>query len=258
MYAEERRQKIRTIISEYKKVNVIQLSKYFSVSEVTIRKDLALLEKEGLLIRTHGGAVISDKVAFVDQYLKPVDDAENLAKRSIARELSRHVLPGNLIFLGAGTTCTEIARELSGKERLTVITNNMTAAMVLSGNINIEVFVIGGNLYRRRDNYTLIDRGIMDFFTDKYVDKIIITVDGISFKSGLTIHNEILAESYRHICEMAESKIICAISDKFNKNAFSSLSPLSGPDIFITDSQPPQGYMEYFTSHDVEVYIAGS
>lgn len=256
MYAAERLKKIRMMVSEYKKVNVAQLSKYFSVSEVTIRKDLAQLEREGLLIRTHGGAVINDSASGVDKYFEPADEAENLLKHSLAKQAAALVNNGELIFLGAGTTCTEIARELLSRNSLTVVTNNMTAAIVLSANININVFVVGGNLFRRGGNYTLIDKSMADFFSDKYMDKLFITTDGISFRSGFTIHNEVLAESYSRISAKADKTIICALSDKFNKNAFSNFASLAEPDILITDRGIPQDYLDFFKKNDVTVYIA--
>ncbi|MEG0256996.1 MAG: DeoR/GlpR family DNA-binding transcription regulator [Christensenella sp.] len=256
MFATERHQKIRQMALEYKRVDVSRLSRFFSVSEVTIRKDLERLEKEGFLIRTHGGAVLNEGSSPVESYTEPINSAEIIRKQAIGSVVSQLIDNGDLIFLGEGTTCTEIARHLKVKLDLTVITNNISAAIELSANAGIMVITTGGALKRERNSFSLEGPSVLEFLSTKYVDKIIISPNGISFNSGFSMQNDLLAQIYRQVLNKPCQRIICADSDKFNKNAFLSFGKLTDSDIVVTDEAAPEEYLKFFFEHDIRVFNA--
>ncbi len=256
MFAEERHQKIKQMIVEYRRVDVATLAKFFSISEVTARKDLIKLEKDGFLIRTHGGAVVNQKSRSVEKYTEPFDGVDAERKSKIGELLSGLVSSGDMIFLGPGTTCTHAAKILRSKELLHVITTNVTGAIELSRNPDIITMLVGGNLSRRGNNYTTIDVEAIEYLKTKYADKCVITVDGISQKSGFTVHNDMVARTYQPILKNSTEKIIIATSDKFNKNAFSHLGGLDSIDILITDKDAPPESVALLEKNGVKVYLA--
>ncbi len=255
MFAEERHQKIKQMIVEYRRVDVATLAKFFSISEVTARKDLIKLEKDGFLIRTHGGAVVNQKSRSVEKYAEPEGGPDIERKAKIGGLLNGLIKSGDMIFLGPGTTCTHAARILRSKESLHVITTNISGAIELSKNPDIITMLVGGHLSRRGSNYTTIDVEAVEYLKTKYADKCIITVDGISAKSGFTVHNDMVARTYQPILKNSTEKIVIATSDKFNKNAFSHLGDLSSIDILITDKDAPPESVELLEKHGVKVYM---
>ena len=149
MFVTERYQKIQQILLEYKRADVSRLSKLLSVSEVTIRKDLEHLEKSGFLIRTHGGAVLNEGPVASESLDYQIDPDELEHKQMIGSIVSQLVSNGDFIYLGCGTTCIEVARCLKSKQILTVITNNISAAIELSNNSDIAIITTGGNLIKK-------------------------------------------------------------------------------------------------------------
>jgi len=256
VFAAERLQKIRQMTLEYKRVDVSRLSKFFSVSEVTIRKDLEQLENEGFLIRTHGGAILNEGSSTIDGFIEPMDSTDLARKQTIGTLVSQIVDNGDLIFLGAGTTCTEIARNLKTKTSLTVITNNISAAVELSMNQNISIITTGGDFVRKGNTFSLIGTSIIDFLDNRFLDKTIISTDGASFKAGFSVQNDVLAQIGKKALENAEKRIICITSDKFNKNAFASMGPITAADIVVTDEAAPEEYIKYLFENKIKVFNA--
>ncbi|MBC5649219.1 DeoR/GlpR family DNA-binding transcription regulator [Christensenella tenuis] len=256
MFVTERHQKIRQMILEYKRVDVSNLSRLFSVSEVTIRKDLEQLEKEGFLVRTHGGAILNEGSLPLESSISTADPDLLLKKQKIGDVLEKIISNNELIFLGAGSTCAEVSRKLVTKNELAVITNNINAIVILSENPNITLITTGGNATRKNSSIALTGSETIEFLKGKYVDKAIVSADGISYLNGFSLQNDIIAQAYTLVFNQANEKIVCATSDKFNKNAYSSFSPIDGIDTLITDASAPDDYLKYFFDHNIRVFNA--
>ena len=143
MFANERRNYIKKLILQNKKIEVFRLSTQLGVSEVTIRKDLEYLENTGFLIRTHGGAVLNE--AFGSSG----DNGSDLTPQhiqTISNTASCLIDNGDLIYLGADTLCTAIAQKLLQRQMLTIITNNLAAAETVSEYPNIKTIGPGGDV----------------------------------------------------------------------------------------------------------------
>ena len=132
MFASERRKKICQMLMDYKSVDVSRLSKLFNISTVTIRKDLELLESEGILTRTHGGAILNDSFPQQEHTPDAVEDMCNPEESLIATIASHFIQDDEFIFLGTGSICTQISRILPEKKNLTIVTNNISAAIHLN------------------------------------------------------------------------------------------------------------------------------
>src|SRR5690606_18900382 len=138
----QRREKIIELLKEDGFAKVINLAKIFKVTEVTIRQDLEKLEKEGALVREHGGAYlknIEDKVRTLS-----LSNQDNLDKKEkIASKCIEYIESGDSIILDSGSTTTEIAKKLKGFKNLTVITNALNIAMMLGTEPGIDLIVTG-------------------------------------------------------------------------------------------------------------------
>lgn len=253
MFANERHQKIRQMLLEYKRVSVSRLSKLFNVSEVTMRKDLEVLEKEGFLNRTHGGAVLNGQIAAVAG-VSSLPIPESAQDHSIAIIASHLVEDNDFIFLGSGYTCTEIAKNLRHKSRLTVVTNNISAAIMLSEIPDINIITTGGSFNKKNGLYCLVGTAIEDFLNDIYIQKSIVSVDGLSIKRGFTVSDNGVAKIYQRLAEQSNEFIVCSDHSKFDKNSFAHFGDLTLATKIVTDESAPENYIEYFCDHDIPVY----
>src|SRR5919108_3257518 len=146
MFAEERKQRILTTLRQKPAVRVTELERTLRVSAASIRRDLADLERTGLLKRTHGGA-ISARLTAVEPSLAEKEDRYQAEKIAIARLAAGLIHRGDTIFLDAGSTTRQIARELSHREGITVVTNALNIAWELSTS-EVDLIVVGGQVRR--------------------------------------------------------------------------------------------------------------
>jgi DeoR/GlpR family transcriptional regulator of sugar metabolism len=250
MFAIERQNRIREILYKEKRVDVFELSKLFSVTEVTIRRDLDKLEQEGFLIKTYGGAVLSEELSGAPLTASP-EDAVLEEKRMIGRIASQMIEPGEAIYLSPGTTCLEIARNIKEK-RVTVVTNDILIAYELKDVTGIKVIVTGGDLVQ--SSSTLVGGFALQALRGIYINKAFIGVKGVNFDSGYTI------DSYEEVMVIQEvkkiSNEIIAVADytKFNRTAFARLGELSMAKKVITNKQVPNEFKKYFFENAIKLY----
>ncbi len=253
MLANQRREKIKDLLKEDGSAKVISLARIFRVSEVTIRQDLEKLEKDGYIIREHGGAFLKSLEDSVRSFT--LFNRENMDKKEvIGRVAAGYIDSGDTIILDSGSTTTEIARNLSGKKNLTVITNALNIALILGAEPGIEVIVTGGEF--KPPTLSLTGQKAADFFEDLHVDKLFLATAGISLRSGLTYPglSDIIVK--KAMIDAADVKYLVADSTKIGKNSFASLGALSLIDYIITDAKIEKGSLQLFRDHQIEIIIA--
>lgn len=253
MFLADRIQKIKRILVEYKKVDVSNLSNILGVSEVTIRKDLERLENEGFLERMHGGAVLIENESLKNVYTM-TDIPELEHKRMIGLIAAQMVNNSEAIFLGTGTTCLQIAKNLKDKRNLTVVTNNITISVELAGIPGIKVIVTGGDLKAREYTHSLVGGSVIQAITNIYVDKAFIGVDGISFKRGYTNLDSDEAAINEEIMKYTNEFIIVADSTKFNKISFCQVGELLDAKKIISDESVPEEYIKYYYENNIQMF----
>lgn len=253
LFAAERYQKIKQVLMEYGRVDVNNLSKLLSVSEVTVRKDLEKLETQGFLLRTHGGAVINEDYVPAEETNEP-EVAEIESKKIIGIIASQLIEDGDTVFIGPGTTCWQIAKNLKDKKDIIVITNNLNIASELFNKGIYKVIVTGGDLDAAGQTMMLNGEIFARTIKDIYVDKAFIGVDGISFKRGYAIRNISFTTICKEIKKRCNEFIVVADHTKFNQNAISSLGDLTMADKVVSDNQVPSEYIEYFFENDIQIF----
>lgn len=257
MFTSERRDRIRQLIAASHKVDVSDLSRQFHVSEVTIRKDLMFLEKCGVLIRTHGGAVAKDSPSpSPSPYIGPAPVSDGGKLLVIASVVSDYIDEAEYIYLGCGPVCTAVAAELVKKDHLTVLTNNLTALAVLAQNPNLHLISLPGTCSSKNGELSLLGAETLDFLKGKYVDKAILSPDSVNFRQGYCLHESELCEIYKCILENTDDVVLAVTGESFGKNAFSQLGPLTAFPRVFTDGNIPDVFTEFFADNDIQLYTA--
>lgn len=251
MFASERRKAIKSALYQQKKIDVSQLSKSLNVSEVTIRKDLEQLENEGLLIRTHGGAVLKE-----GPFLFPPEESEKSLQQinSISRIIACLVSDGDMVFLGNGLLCVSVAKAMTTRKFITVVTNNLSAALVLTENPGIRVICTQGTVYREQDVCSVKGTESYQYLLSLNYDKIILGVDSFQMDRGFSIQDGELARLYKDMQSHATTRIVAAPSQYCSRNALYSIGDHSYATTFVSDEHLPEDYIQFFYNHDIKVY----
>ena len=232
MHAYERQQIIVQLIAEKGAVSVAELCERFGVSDMTIRRDLSILEATNLLRRIHGGAVSARGRSYEPPLLTRIHEAP-AAKRAIGMYAISLVHEGDSIALDIGTTTLEMARHLSRLRDITVLTNSLPIANLLIDQPGIRLMVCGGIV--RTGEHSLIGPVAEDTFSRFYVDKAFIGIGGVDLVAGLTEYNLEDAEVKRRMIQNSQRCILLTDSRKFGHKTFASVASLAVVDEIVTD-----------------------
>ena len=253
MLPHERRGKILDLIKEDGHATVLQLSKIFKVTEVTIRQDLEKLEKEGFIEREHGGAYLKNIGLNVKNIV--LQNQDHLPeKAAIARKAIEYINDGDIIILDSGSTTTEIAKLITNFKNLTVITNSLNIALILGEIPEINLVVTGGEF--KAPTLSLTGQKAADFFNGLNVDKLFLATAGITLKSGLTYPSISDIVVKRAMIDSANEVYLVADSSKVGKSSFASLGALSLIDFLITDPNISETDTLMLKNNDIKIIIA--
>jgi DeoR family transcriptional regulator, fructose operon transcriptional repressor len=255
MFAAERLSKIREILLEYKHVDVATLSSILSVSEATTRRDLEKLEEEGFLKKTHGGAVVNEE-AVTEVQLSYIEDPFMEEKRQIGIIAAQMVNNHDLIFLGSGNTCLQIAKNIKDRKELTVVTNSVNIILELSGCSNINLLLTGGNVESFGPSLSMVGQFAKGMLESLFVNKAFFSVNGISIKYGYTVNNAEQAEIYKILMRNADEIIVAADYTKFDKRSLTQVGPIHMVKKIITNVQVSMEYKKFFFENDIQVFTA--
>ena len=229
---EERRRSILETLHRDGRVLVTELAKQFRTSQITIRKDLEVLDSQGVIQRTHGGALPVQAGALLDPTLREKEKLHRKEKTHIATAAAKLVEEGESVLLDSGTTTTAIARALKDARKLTVITNATNIAAELAGT-NIEVILTGGTL--RKNSFSLVGPLAEQTLRQLRADILFLGVDGFDTKAGLFTPNVLEAQVNRIMVEIASRTIAVCDSSKFGRRSLCNIGPLTAVHQVITD-----------------------
>ena len=238
LFVEERKLKILEYIEEHRKATVAELCDVFHVSSATIRNDLRDLESAGLLIRTHGGAMVKTKTGLEsDMNQRKV---QHLAeKRAIAEAALGLVEDGDTIILDTGTTTLELARLLGQRQDITVVTNDLAIALVLEDIETVKAVFMGG-IVRKKFHCTVVGGlSSRDVFSGLAVDKAFMALNSFSIEKGASTPDITHAETKKLMMSIAAKVILLFDSSKMGRNSFALFAPPDRIDAIVTDSLRP-------------------
>ncbi len=252
MFAIERLNKIKELLYKDKRVDVVELSEMFSVTEVTIRRDLDKLEQVGFLVKIYGGAVLNE--TNVQQPLFTDSDDETFQEKQMIGKIATEMIDnGDAIFLSPGRTCLEIARSLKDK-RVTVVTNDMTIGFALKDTIGIKVILTGGDLIP--SSTTMVGGFALQALDGIFINKAFIGVKGAHFDSGYTLDSYEEVMIIQEVRKISSQLIVVADYTKFNRTGFAKLGDLTIAKTVITNKQVPSEYKRYYFERAIKLFTA--
>lgn len=254
MLAEERRFQIREILTAQRTVSASDLCDRLKVTAATIRRDLAALEQEGVLVRSHGGAVSRMSSTNFQPTYDALLRSESEEKRQIARVAEQFVLDGDTIFLEGSTTVFELARRLIHRNRLTVVTNSPTIVCQLQRSAGVSVMCTGGDL--QKDTFYLSGEWARRALSEIRLDKAILGVSAIDPRYGVSTAHHAEAQITRMVSNAAKTRIALADHTKFGRQRFAFVGPVTDIDILITDAGTDAKYIQELREAGLQVMVA--
>ena len=245
-------EQIKEFVLENGRASITELGDLLKVSQATIRRDISQLVVEGVLVRLHGGAAMPETPKVEPFFQRASTYAE--CKQKIGKSAAELIGNGETVFLGSGTTALEVAKNLRGKQDLTIITNSLPVLNTLASLPEIKVIVIGGFL--RYDELSFIGHLVEKALKDLRADKVVMGIQGIHLEQGLT--NEYLPEamSDRAIVCFSETLIIVADSTKFGRVKPSFVSDLARVSRIVTDGGAPPDMVAELVRRGIPVTVA--
>jgi DeoR family transcriptional regulator of aga operon/DeoR family fructose operon transcriptional repressor len=250
MLKKERQREILKVVETTGKAEVGALAQRFAVTEMTIRRDLSELGKQGLLERVHGGALIQNdrRANELPVYERLIEQLE--VKRQIGQAVAGLIQDGEKIFLGSGSTTMAVAEALSNHRNLTVYTNALNIADALF-HYPVKVVMLGGSL--RRSEMSLIGDLTEKNLQGLRVDKVILGMRGIDPVKGLTSDHmeELLTD--QAILNIGKTIIVVADHSKIGHVAAIRTAPISAVTRIVTDKGGPKDILQAIRRMGVEI-----
>ena len=232
MYAEERQAEILQAARTDGRVDVTALAETFAVTAETIRRDLTILERAGMLRRVHGGAIPVERIGF-EPALAARDTVLTAEKERIAKVALAEVPADGAIILDAGTTTARLAQALPVDRELTVVVNSPAIAAILGPRPNLNVLVLGGRV--RGKTLATVDDWALRPLADLYVDVAFMGTNGCSVERGLTTPDPAEAAVKRAMIGAARRAVLLADHTKIGNDYLARFGSLADLDLLITD-----------------------
>jgi DeoR family transcriptional regulator of aga operon len=245
MMAEERRTQILQTVRSAGRVKVNELASRFSTSAVTIRNDLNELHQRGLVLRSHGGAVLPGTMlrkSRVHERLKTHSDE----KRRIGAMAATLINDGETTILDSGTTTLEIARQIKKKQGLQIITNGVNIAAELLDARDAEVFIVGGTV--RGESASISGRFTEEMFDQFSADKLFLSGAGCDLDFGVSGANLEKTMVNRAMLRISREIILVADASKFSKRSMTRIALFSEIDTVISGTSLDQEIQEKLRS----------
>lgn len=233
-----RRQRILELLAQEGQVKVIQLSELFHTTPVTIRSDLAALEKDGYLKRVTGGAVQTVR-NFYTMDAQQRKNYNSEAKAAVAKAAAELIDDGDTLLINSGTTTLLIAAELKKRNSLNIVTNSMAVAVELASCPTFRVLLLGGEV-NAQYSFSYGNTALEQLSRYK-ADKAILSIDGIHSQAGITTYHAEESPICRMMMERSHETIVAADFSKFGFESFSNIADIQSADYYVTNKTADPG-----------------
>jgi len=249
----QRRDRIQEYLAVNKIARTVDLCRLLDASEATVRRDLEWLEHDGYLERTHGGAILSQRMPLEPEYQQRAV-AYPEEKGSIGSLAASLIGKDEIVFVNSGTTTTQVVRHTRGNLGISIFTNNLSGALEL-GEQGLHYFVVGGEFQPRSNS--LAGRFAIDNLAQIYADKAIVGVDGISLKHGCTVPSNAEAEVVRQMIKQTRGEIIVvADHSKWGVVSNFQIARIEEIDMLVTDAGFDRTAVDSLEARGVRLLIA--
>lgn len=250
MLAIERRREIMTILQEQKSVLVSNLSKKFHVTEETIRRDLEKLEREGLVKRTYGGAVLSESISIDLPFdVREITNIEE--KKTIASKAAQFIEDGDTLMMDSSSTALQLTEYIKKKKNITVITNSVKMILDLNNAENVRVICTGGDL--RHSNLSFVGHISEKVIKSYHVDKTIISCKAVNMEKGILESNDSEAYVKRAMVERAQSTYLLLDNSKFDRMSFVNITGFDSIYTIFTDKKLSRDWEQFCQEKGIKI-----
>lgn len=248
----ERMRVVLSLLHEQTSISLATLATEVGTSAATLRRDLADLDEQGLLVRTHGGARALDARSEIPVRLRKTQFRE--AKQLIARRAVEMIPAGPYaLSLSGGTTTAEVARALRNRSGLTIVTNSLTIAMECAARPHLKVIMTGGVV--RQSSLEAVGSLSEYTFNAINIATAVLGTDGISAAGGVTTHDDTEARTNHAMVARAQRVIVVADGSKVGQVTLAKMADLGEIDDFVTDSSADPGALALIAKAGVVVHV---
>jgi DeoR family transcriptional regulator of aga operon len=240
-------------IAERGDASITELSELFGASSATMRRDVAVLAAQGLIVRTHGGVKVNGTLSEMPVALRDTrfQDAKLRIARAAAARIPRE---RHAVALSGGTTTAGVARELANHPDLTIVTNSLSIAMHVATNPRLKVVMTGGIL--RPQSLELVGVLAEGTFNAVNVGTAILGADGVSAEAGITTHDETEARTNHSMVTKARRTIVVADGSKIGRAALAQIAECDQIDMLVTDDSADPDELDRLRALGIEVVVA--
>ena len=253
MSQQQRQQSICRLLRQHGECSVEELTRRLGVSGMTVRRDLAALARQDKVLRTHGGAAMADRISF-DFVFRERLGQRCAAKDAVARAAAARIADGQSVLLDSGTTTLALARQLHGKERLTVITTSLPIAAELQFDQQIEVLLLGG--YLRAGSPDLIGALTESNLETLRADIAFLGADGIDGRGCVYNESPEVARMLTKMAAAVKSVYVVADSSKLGRTALWRFGRLSDWTGLITNADADRRTLASLRKAGVRLVLA--
>jgi DeoR family transcriptional regulator, aga operon transcriptional repressor len=248
----ERQHQLHNLVLQRGEVEAEDIVQALHISLATVRRDLASLERRGLVERTWGGAKVRSPIEYLADFKEAADKAAS-AKRAIAAAAVQHVQEGMVIGLSGGTTCTELARWLRGKP-VTVVTNAINVATELYNHSHTKVIVTGGAL--NSYSYELVGDMVNHTLREYHLDICFVGCSGITPDFGFSMRDGLESAIARAFLSVSQRAIVVADHSKVGEKTLARFTTLQSIERLITNEGLNKAWLGKLEKAGLKVEVA--
>jgi DeoR family fructose operon transcriptional repressor len=253
MYGAERQQALAQRARRDGRIDVMAASAEFEVAPETIRRDLGVLERQGVVRRVYGGAMPVERLDF-EPGVSQRDQTHSDEKERIARAATELVPTSGTVLLDAGTTTSRLAGLLPGERELTVVTNCLPVATVLASRGHLNLHMLGGRI--RGTTLAAVESWALNVLEGLTIDIGFFGTNGFSVERGCTTPDSAEAAVKAAMVRACRQRVLLADHTKYGDDQFSRFATLSEIDVVVTDSDLDERSVEAMHDSEVEVVLA--
>jgi len=257
MYSIERKAEIISMLELNSSVDVNKMAAYFKNSKETIRRDLRELEAEGVVKRTHGGAVLAENVKNLKEYPLMVRGIQQFdEKNAICEKAAGLILNGDTIFVDNSSTCLNLLKYIDNTIHVTIVTNSLQLLMESAklNNPNLLFICLGGVF--NNSNFSIYGNIALENAKAFYPNKVFVSCAGLSKEKKITDNSVYEAETKRFMVEQSKETVLLADHTKFTNNGSVYFIGINQVSTIVTDNKTKIEEKSFIHKYHVEILVA--
>ena len=242
--------KIEEILEDSDSISINKLCEIFDVSKNTIRRDIAELEKHGIITKVYGGIMLKHSTESPEPFATREIKNPSL-KKQIARLAAELVCDGDVIYIDSGTTTMHMIPYLAEKKNLTIVTASVHVINLAAAYSQLNIIATGGSLYLPSNAF--VGPSVVKCLNNYNISKTFLASTGISLENGVTNASPLECEIKRYLAQKNNMKVLLIDSSKIDVSSLMTYCEISDLNYLIVDKEPPAEYLTYLSQHNVKL-----